>query len=209
MIELLLLFIIVLICVAICGYTYYLFYIRKEPKNHIVSCPSLPDIPQCPSCPEIPACPEFPKIPKCNNKVKDPNELVVGFKLNTNNITIKNLIKKINRLNRLATQSYCLNQESIKRFFDKLLNKDELTYDLPCDVFLSKLKEEIAKEFDSDSLMSDVLEFDVTSQIIDIAEMLVPTEICDNNTPNKTKIRILVYDIIDAFCEQDNVDLSS
>ena len=209
MIELLLLFIIVLICVAICGYTYYLFYIRKEPKNHIVSCPSLPDIPQCPSCPEIPACPEFPKIPKCNNKVKDPNELVVGFKLNTNNITIKNLIKKINRLNRLATQSYCLNQESIKRFFDKLLNKDELTYDLPCDVFLSKLKEEIAKEFDSDSLISDVLEFDLTSQIIDIAEMLVPTEICDNNTPNKTKIRILVYDIIDAFCEQDNVDLSS
>jgi len=209
MIELLLLFIIVLICVAICGYTYYLFYIRKEPKNHIVSCPSLPDIPQCPSCPEIPACPEFPKIPKCNNKVKDPNELVVGFKLNTNNVTIKNLIKKINRLNRLATQSYCLNQESIKRFFDKLLNKDKLTYDLPCDIFLSKLKEEIQKEFDTDSVMSDVLEFDVTSQIIDIAEMLVPMEICDNNTPNKTKIRILIYDIVDAFCEQDNIDLSS
>lgn len=209
MIELLLIFIIVLICVAIYGYTYYIFYVRKEPKNHIVSCPSLPDIPQCPACPEIPSCPEFPKIPKCNNKKKNPNELVLGFKLNSDSITIKNLIKKINRLNRIATQSYCLNQESIKRFFDTLLNKDNSLYDLPCHVFLSKLKEEIQKEFDSDSVISDVLEFNITSQIIDIAEMLVPTEICDDNTPNKTKIRVLIYDIIDAFCEQDDIDLNS
>jgi len=207
MIELLLLFIIVLICVAIYGYTYYIFNIRKEPKNHIVSCPSLPNIPACPefTCPEF-ACPEFPK---CNQKNKDSNELILGFKLNSDSITIKHLIRKINRLNRIATQSYCLNQESIKNFFDKLLDKDTLFYDLPCHVFLSKLKEEIQNEFDSDSLISDVLEFNVTSQIIDIAEMLVPAEICENNTPNKTRIRVLIYDIIDAFCEQDDNDLNS
>jgi len=60
-------------------------------------------------------------------------------------------------------------------------------YEVSCNIFLSKLKTDFQNEFDSNSLISSVLEFNVTSQIIDIAEMLVPSEICDNNTPNKTK----------------------
>ena len=124
MIEVLLVIIIALICLAIYGYTYYTLNLKKKYEERscpVSECPKCPDcnvecpqIPVCPecktcvecpksdTCPECPECPEYPESHDSNGK----DTLMLGFKLKTKSSTVKELIHKINQVNNLQQKYF-------------------------------------------------------------------------------------------------------
>lgn len=210
MIEFLLVVIIALICLAIYGYTYHILRKTDQSCPDLPACPEFPEIPKCPTCPECNVnCPSIPVCPECKTCADteigndDGKSLMLGFKLNTKSSTVKKLIRKINKVNELATQAFCLNKKTIKDHIKEQLDKEEEFFDMPCDLFLDKLKTEISNDVTSDMSISDELQIQISKTIIEIAELIIPDEICrEDNTPSRTKLKRLLYEIIDAFCDR-------
>lgn len=214
MIELLLIVIIVLICMGMFAYAYYALKMKKEidPQPDL-SCPACPTCPslKCPKTPEYPKCPDLqcPPCPavkdyditKCP-KTKDDG-LTLGFSLKTKKKAIKKIIRLINEFNSYALKTYCINKQDLKLEISKSLDKEDLP-DLPCDEFIRALRIELEKNIrrsQSNGVISEDIQVEALMTLIEIAEILVPDELCKDNKPNRKKMKKFLYNIIDAFCD--------
>lgn len=162
-------------------------------------------------CPEIPRCPECPDCKlECPSYENSDDSVMIGIKLKTKSSTIKKLVKKINKMTKLWIQPICLEKESIKKTIDESIDDlDKSTIDsIECDSFLIQLKENLEAEFANDDNLSVPEEFknEILSIIIEIAELIIPDEVCKNNKPNLKYIKSFLYDIIDALCDPFDID---
>lgn len=196
MIELLLVVIIALICLAIYGATYYILKVKANATDGCpicpdcnVSCPEMPVCPECHQCPEH-QCPEIPEF---------------GFRANLSNF--KKLFNSINNVSQLTIGQYCTNADSIKASLDEKITQITNLEDLDCKDILSILKSStlIQNEVDQYELSEEQKkENEIITYTFEIAEILISPENCrEDGKPNKEKVVNLLKNIIDAFCYDD------
>jgi flagellar basal body-associated protein FliL len=197
MIEVLLLIIIILFCASIYGYSYYLLKIKQEP--HLT----------CPECPDVHVTyPKNKECPKTNKVEKTP--LYLGIKIKTENKAVKKLIKKLNDINELTTSTFCSNSSLIKDVIRKELAKikDDDLWDVNCKDLLKGIKKEIKQHITDkkisgkeDVVFNNDIYYSVSLKIIEISEIILPKEICDNKTLDRKQMQRFIFDMIDAFCD--------
>ena len=215
MIEFLLVVIIALLCLAIYGYTYYIVKIKPDlivPKNtplHTAKCLKCElrkeaENEVCTKCSA--KCEPMPVCPKCQEC-----PLMVGFKVLNPSSTVKDLIIKVNEINEVATQAFCVNKtlmkNSINKNIQEMKKKNVNIEKTPCDLFVKKLKSELAKQINQNSGVNEELQAEILTKITEMLDVIAPKELCTNNTLDLKKIENVMYDIIDAFCESSNVHI--
>tara|TARA_B100000073_G_C23743567_1_gene574467 strand:- start:2822 stop:4036 length:1215 start_codon:yes stop_codon:yes gene_type:complete len=196
MIELLLVIIIALICLAIYGTTYYFLKVKV---NSVQDCPICPDCnvscpenvcPQCEKCPERQECPEIQES---------------GFKANL--YDLKKLFNSIKHVNQLTIEKYCTSADSIKAALDEKLVQITILDDLDCKNVLNLLKSEILIKNESEQYElseEQQRENKIINHTFEIAELLINPENCQEyGKTNKVKVVNLLKNIIDAFCYDD------
>lgn len=215
MIELLLVIIIALLCLAIYGYTYYILKIRQGGDNGGPShAPASP--PKCFKCQlreesenEVCAkcngkCEPMPVCPKCQEC-----PLMVGFKVLNPTSTVKDLIIKVNEMNEVATQAFCVNKtllkNTIKKNIQEMKEKDPNFENTPCGPFVTKLKSEFAKQINQSSGVNEELQAEILTKVAEMLDIVAPKEICTDGKLDLAKTERVMYDIIDAFCESSSV----
>lgn len=134
---------------------------------------------------------------------------ILGFHLSTNSTKIKSLVAKVNHVNAKFMKHLCQNEEQrtiINTIIHNDIEKNKYT-ELNCDELLLKIKNEITediyKNLPPDSVNSEYLS-QYLKVIIEIAEILIPNEICTNNKINVYKIKTFLNEIMDAFCYNYN-----
>ena len=134
---------------------------------------------------------------------------ILGFHLSTNSTKIKSLVAKVNHVNTKFMKHLCQNEEQrtiINTIIHNDIEKNKYT-ELNCDELLLKIKneitEEIYKNLPPDSVNSEYLS-QYLKVIIEIAEIIIPNEICTNNKINVYKIKTFLNEIMDAFCYNYN-----
>ena len=218
MIELLLVIIIALLCLAIYGYTYYILKIRQGAADRVVGrdAHSLPPPPKCFKCQlrkeaenEVCAkcngkCEPMPVCPKCQEC-----PLMVGFKVLNPTSTVKDLIIKVNEMNEVATQAFCVNKtllkNTIKKNIQEMKEKDPNFENTPCGPFVKKIKSEFAKQINQSSGVNEELQAEILTKVAEMLDIVAPKEICTDDKLDLVKIERVMYDIIDAFCESSSV----
>jgi len=196
MIELLLVIIIALICLAIYGTTYYFLKVKV---NSTQDCPICPDCnvscpenvcPQCEKCPERQECPEIQES---------------SFKANLSDL--KKLFNSIKHVNQLTIEKYCTSADSIKAALDEKLVQITILDDLDCKNVLNLLKSEILIKNESEQYElseEQQRENKIINHTFEIAELLINPENCqEDGKTNKVKVVNLLKNIIDAFCYDD------
>ena len=196
MIELLLVVIIALICLAIYGATYY---ILKVKANATDGCPICPDCNvSCPEnvCPECQQCPERQECPEIQE---------FGFKADLSDL--KKLFNSIKHVNQLTIEKYCTSADSIKAALDEKLVEMPILDDLDCKNVLNLLKSEVLIKNESEQYElseEQQRENKIIIHTFEIAELLISREDCETDgKTNKVKVVNFIKSIIDAFCYDD------
>jgi len=207
MIELLLVVIIALICLAIYGTTYYFLKVKANTTD---GCPICPDCnvscPEMPVCPECKQCPEH-KCPECKQcpEHKCPEIQEFGFRNNLSNL--KKLFNSINNVSKLTIEKYCTNADSIKTSLDEKITRITILEDLDCKNILSIFKSEVLIQNDVDQYElseEQIKENEIITYTFEIAEILISPENCrEDGKTNKVKVVNFLKNIIDGFCYDD------
>ena len=196
MIEILLVIIIALICLAIYGTTYYFLKVKA---NSTQDCPICPDCNvSCPEnvCPECQQCPERQECPEIQE---------FGFKADLSDL--KKLFNSIKHVNQLTIEKYCTSADSIKAALDEKLVEMPILDDLDCKNVLNLLKSEVLIKNESEQYElseEQQRENKIIIHTFEIAELLISREDCETDgKTNKVKVVNFIKSIIDAFCYDD------
>ena len=82
------------------------------------------------------------------------------------------------------------------------IDEDTGFFKMSCEQFLTNLKSELSKDLETAGSVHTELEQELTTKVIEIAELLVPENICGSDgRPSRSKVKTLLFDIVDAFCD--------
>lgn len=131
---------------------------------------------------------------------KMDDTLVMKFKTDSN--SIKKMITKLEEIHSLMVEGICVSKSQVKSSIRSVLGM-RVNVDSNCNEILEEIrgyygfnKSTVSDRFgdpDNIELLSD--------SILDIAEILIPNEICKDNKLNKNMIQDYLFDIIDAICD--------
>ena len=214
MLDWLLLVINIFLCFAILGYVYYLFKIKHTHTHSHDNAHSMApqdmyyddhtnhnhtESLECTKKPESTPAPE--KCKEC--------PLILGFKVETQSQALKKIIQKVNEMNSIVSQSFCINKNLLKvkitSELDNLYEKHPELTNVSCTELSRILKNEIMKQNQSTTFIKEEMQIEILLKMIDILQIIIPDEVCVNNKLEKTKVLQIMSDIIDAFCDSSEV----
>lgn len=229
MLDWLLLLINILLCFAILGYVYYLFRVKHtHTHNHddlqnMNSQSQYADSIYHKPHNKYHVNPEHSENIECNNlqestpvskKTEEPEKckecpLILGFKIETQSQAIKKIIHKVNEMNSIVSQSFCINKNLLKlkitSELDNLYKKKPELANVSCAELSRIIKNEIMKQNQPTTFIKEEMQIEILLKMIDILEIIIPDEVCVNNKLEKTKVLQIMSDIIDAFCDSSEV----
>ena len=135
------------------------------------------------------------------------------FKITTDSDNVSKIIQKTSEINRLWIKGGCsVIKPDIKRYVNFITGLISLSYSFmstSCLDFLEQYKEEINKNFEIGSKGRTETEKKnaraILDLIIEIAELIIPNEICSEDQIDLMKIQNYLYDIIDAVCDGNSI----
>jgi len=131
---------------------------------------------------------------------KMDDTLVMKFKTDSN--SIKKMITKLEEIHSLMVEGICVSKSQVKSSIRSFLGM-RVNVDSNCNEILEEMrgyygfnKSTVDDRFGDPDNIELVLD-----SILDIAEILIPNEICKDNKLNKNMIQEYLFDIIDAICD--------
>lgn len=131
------------------------------------------------------------------------------FKITTDSDNVSKIIQKTSEINRLWIKGSCsVIKPEIKRivnFITGIISLSSSFMGTSCSDLLEQYKEKINKNFEIRSKGETETEKKnrraILDLIIEIAELIIPNEICSEDQIDLMKIQNYLYDIIDAVCD--------